>query len=271
MELNVLNVAKVIMGLVGKKKSVSSVRLSNIIFLLWCQCKIYNIDFEATFISHHKINTLCKELQMYNSNDFLCYDDFKSVQLTKDDMIFRDLYRKKIKFYLDDDVSILNLSLYTNEGNIIDKYIARRYVLYDIIFPDFNYFSINDMYDDDGSERYFYIYDELKKRFNVLESCINLSNDIMYGILNNYALNKYVTIFTAAEKVVACSRELSNISLYKKGRKYLESSGYFEYDKTVFLRVTDEDIKRAGRIIPKYDVLKEVIHDSRVLLYAMKS
>lgn len=86
MELNVLNVAKVIMSLVGKNKSISSIRLSNIIYYIWCECKMLNFDFEATFYDINNTGiALCKELREYNSNDFLCYSDFKDIKLRQVD------------------------------------------------------------------------------------------------------------------------------------------------------------------------------------------
>lgn len=268
MELNVLNVAKVIMSLVGKKKSITHARLSNIIFLLWSECRMHNFDFEATFYGDGLFDVECEELYEYNNNEFLCYNDFKSIQLTEDDRLFKETYRNTIKKrLLSDNKHVFSIGLYDAymSGDVVEKKTARRFALYCMIFPELNSFSDTSCID------VYEMYEIYEEKYNVLLHCINLSTDALFYILNSYVLGYYSDALTIAERVVACSSELSKLNLYNDDRRYLLSSALIDNGETVYLQVTDEDVERAGRIIPKYDVLKEIIDDDRVLFYALKN
>ena len=271
MELNVLNVAKVIMSLVGKKKSITRVRLSNIIFLLWSECKMHNFDFEATFYDDGLFDVECEELYEYNNNEILYYNDFKSIQLTEEDKLFKETYRNTIKKrLLSDNKHILSIGLYDAylSGDAVEKETARRFALYCMIFPELNNF-------DDVSysiyDNAYEIYEMYEEKYNVLLHCINLSTDALFYILNSYVLGYYSDALTIAERVVACCSELSKLNLYNDDRRYLLNSALVDNGKIMYLQVTDEDVERAGRIVPKYDVLKEIIDDDRVLFYALKN
>lgn len=263
MELNVLNVAKIIMSLVGKNKSISSIKLSNIIYFIWCECKMLNFDFEATFYSVGNTGlAICKELRDYNSNEYLYYSDFKSVRLTKDDMRLKENYRDIIKEQIfRNDAYVDDISLEDKELTIIDSYKARRFALYCMIF------NINDEYniiDSDARE-------VLKKRYNILESCINLPNEMLYDILNGFILGYFSNRISLAERIIRYCSKLSAMDLHfeEEDDEFYIDGKLLENDEQVYLNVTVFDIASASKIVPEYDILKEVIHDSRALFYAL--
>lgn len=263
MELNVLNVAKVIMSLVGKNKSISSIRLSNIIYYIWRECKMVNFDFEATFYDINNTGiALCKELHEYNDNDFLCYSDFKEIKLTKDDERLKKVYRNIIKNQILIDYVRKDKLLDDDELVVINSYDARRFTLYCLIFDDFN----NTENIDDSEIR-----DVLEKRYNILESCINLSNETLYAILNGYILGLYSDKISLGERVIRCCRKMSLMDFHyeENDDEFYIDSKFLDDDETVYLNVTVFDTMNAQEIIPKYEMLKEVIHDNEVLFFAL--
>lgn len=172
------------------------------------------------------------------------------------------MYRDVIKNQILIDYVHKDKILEDDELTVIDGYNARRFTLYCLIFDDFN----NTKNIDDSEIR-----DVLEKRYNALESCINLSNETLYAILNGYVLGYYSDKISLAERVIRYCSKLSAMDLHfeEDDDEFYIDGKLLEDDEQVYLNVTVFDIMGANRIVPEYNILKEVVHDNRALFYAL--